>query len=298
MEKRIGITGMMPIEIIFDSGSVPLDVRNFFLYHPDRMNFVQRAEMDGFPHNAGLLEKGIYGTIMEEKIQEVIVIIQNDCINGWTLRKMLELQGVTVHTFTFPPENNREMIEMQINELAERLGLANLNNLDYWKFRLNEARELAHKIDELTWNSNLVSGYENHKYLTSTTDFEGDLDVFMTKLYNFLNELKTAKPFKQKVRLALIGEPPLCTEIYKIVEKCGARIVFNEVQRQYTIPFSSSDLIDQYLKYTYPYSISGRVKDIKEQIKKRKIHGIIHCVNTHGSGFADDLIFRRQLGLP
>ncbi|RKZ26413.1 2-hydroxyacyl-CoA dehydratase [bacterium] len=296
--RRIGITGMMPIELIFDSGAVPLDIRNFFIQHPDRVTYIQRGEMDGIPDNAGIMTKGIYGTVMENKIEEVVVVFQKDSIKSYALAEMFESQGVIVSRFNFPEHRNRQSLKLEIENLAKQLKMVNLENLEYWRFKLNEIRELARRIDELTYEKNIVSGYENHKYLASMTDFEGDTELYMTKLYNFLDEIKNEKPFKQEIRLGFIGEPPIFPEIYKIIERCGARVVFNEVQRQYAMPYPADSVIDQYLKYTFPYDISKRVEDINAEIERRNIHGIIHYIDITGQAFADEMLFRREIGLP
>ena len=296
--RRIGITGMMPIELIFDSGAVPLDIRNFFIQHPDRVTYIQRGEMDGIPDNAGIMTKGIYGTVMENKIEEVVVVFQKDSIKSYALAEMFESQGVIVYRFNFPEHRNRQSLKLEIENLAKQLKMVNLENLEYWRFKLNEIRELARRIDELTYEKNIVSGYENHKYLASMTDFEGDTELYMTKLYNFLDEIKNEKPFKQEIRLGFIGEPPIFPEIYKIIERCGARVVFNEVQRQYAMPYPADSVIDQYLKYTFPYDISKRVEDINAEIERRNIHGIIHYIDITGQAFADEMLFRREIGLP
>ena len=296
--RRIGITGMMPIELIFDSGAVPLDIRNFFIQHPDRVTYIQRGEMDGIPDNAGIMTKGIYGAVMEDKIEEVVVVFQKDSIKSYALAEMLESQGVIVYRFNFPEHRNRQSLKLEIENLAKQLKMVNLENLEYWRFKLNEIRELARRIDELTYEKNIVSGYENHKYLSSMTDFEGDTELYMTKLYNFLDEIKNEKPFKQEIRLGFIGEPPIFPEIYKIIERCGARVVFNEVQRQYAMPYPADSVIDQYLKYTFPYDISKRVEDINAEIERRNIHGVIHYIDITGQAFADEMLFRREIGLP
>jgi len=171
-------------------------------------------------------------------------------------------------------------------------------NVDYWKFRLDKVREIVHEIDLLTWKKNTVKGYENHRYLVATSDFEGDPDMFATRLNNFLDEIHNQDPLPQKVRLAYIGVPPLFTDIYDVVETFGARVVFNEVQRQFSMPFKSKDVVDQYLRYTYPYPIFRRIADIKKEISRRNIHGIIHYAESFCYRQIEDVIFRREFGLP
>ena len=298
MEERVGITGMMPVEVIFNAGFVPLDLRNFFLNHPDRDKLVLRAEMDGYPPRAGILEKGIYGAALESKVDRVVVVFQNGPVNSYALEEMLKSQGIEVHTFYFPPDRDSEILELEIRKLSSELGVLDLHNLDYWRFRLEEVRQLARKVDQLTWSANIVSGYENHKYLVSASDFEGDPDIYMNKLYNFLEELRRAKELTPKIRLGLVGDIPMCPEIYKVVEKCGARIVFNEPQRQYTMPRTGSDIVEQYIQFTLPYSPQVRIEDIQQAIEERKIAGVLHCINTHGDGFVRDIYFRRSISVP
>lgn len=62
----------------------------------------------------------------------------------------------------------------------------------------------------------------------------------------------------ERVRLGLLGVPPILSGLYEFLESVGARVVFNEVQRQFSIPFEDPDLLDRYLKYTYPYGIDER----------------------------------------
>ena len=75
-------------------------------------------------------------------------------------------------------------------------------------------------------------------------------------------------------------------------------MVFNEVQRQFSMPFLERDLIDQYLRYTYPYDIKGRIDDIKEAIEERNLHGLIHYTQTFCHRQIYDIIFRETLALP
>ena len=57
-------------------------------------------------------------------------------------------------------------------------------------------------------------------------------------------------------------------------------------------------LAEQYSNYTYPYSIYGRVKDIKKEIKRRRLDGIIHYVQAFCHRGIGDIIFRESFDLP
>jgi len=100
------------------------------------------------------------------------------------------------------------------------------------------------------------------------------------------------------IRLAYIGVPPIITDIFQRIESIGGRTVFFEVQRQFAMPSGSKNWIDRYLDYTYPYDISSRVADIREQTARRKVDGIIHYVQSFCHRQIDDIIFRKELDLP
>jgi benzoyl-CoA reductase/2-hydroxyglutaryl-CoA dehydratase subunit BcrC/BadD/HgdB len=92
--------------------------------------------------------------------------------------------------------------------------------------------------------------------------------------------------------------PPIFTDLYQVLESLGARVVFNEVQRQFSMPYKTDNMVDQYISYTYPYGAFARLEDMKEQIQKRQVQGIIHYTQTFCYRQIEDMIFRQKLGLP
>jgi benzoyl-CoA reductase/2-hydroxyglutaryl-CoA dehydratase subunit BcrC/BadD/HgdB len=82
------------------------------------------------------------------------------------------------------------------------------------------------------------------------------------------------------------------------VESLGGRIVFNEVQRQFSLPAGGTDPVDPYLAYTYPYGIEGRIRDIGQAIRERRIHGLIHYTQTFCHRQIHDILLRESLDVP
>jgi benzoyl-CoA reductase/2-hydroxyglutaryl-CoA dehydratase subunit BcrC/BadD/HgdB len=64
------------------------------------------------------------------------------------------------------------------------------------------------------------------------------------------------------------------------------------------MPNFSRNLLRQYLSYTYPYDILGRITDIGQAIKERKLDGLIHYTQTFCFRQVQDLLIRRHLALP
>jgi benzoyl-CoA reductase/2-hydroxyglutaryl-CoA dehydratase subunit BcrC/BadD/HgdB len=101
------------------------------------------------------------------------------------------------------------------------------------------------------------------------------------------------------LRLGYIGVPPVfAQDLYRYVEKQGARIIFNEIQRQFSMPHSGNSLAEQYTNYTYPYSINDRVGDILFETRRRRVDGIIHYVQAFCHRGIGDIIFRQAIDLP
>jgi benzoyl-CoA reductase/2-hydroxyglutaryl-CoA dehydratase subunit BcrC/BadD/HgdB len=166
--------------------------------------------------------------------------------------------------------------------------------------KLQPARDQAYKLDELTWKDNKVSGKENHLWLVSASDFNGDVKKYQSGLRTLIESCASRPPYPEsETRLAYIGVPAIfAAELYPFIENHCARVVFNEVQRQFAMPEPGASLAEQYTNYTYPYSIHGRISDIKIQIQTRRIDGIIHYVQAFCHRGIGDMVFRNAISLP
>jgi benzoyl-CoA reductase/2-hydroxyglutaryl-CoA dehydratase subunit BcrC/BadD/HgdB len=209
----------------------------------------------------------------------------------------MELFGIKIYPFSYPFKPDRDALDISMKEFAARFDVS-MDDVEKMKIEFDEIRDLAHRIDKLTYKDGRVTGFENHLYLVSTSDMKGDPSEFREELTEFLKTLESRKPKEFSVRLGYIGVPPICPDIYEYIENIGGKIVFNEIQRQFSMPFKTDDIVSQYTSYTYPYSIEYRIKDIEEQIEIRKLDGIIHYSQAFCSRQLDDMIFRKKLDIP
>ena len=297
--KQIGITTTIPIEILLAAGYTPVDLNNVFISDPDPGRLVNIAQRDGFPLNCCTWIKGIYGVCREYGISSVICCTSGDCSNTIMLMEVLRLRGLKVTAFAYPELPNRQQMAAALDRLAQNLGTT-LEAASRIREELMPVRELALELDRLTWQQGLVSGWENHYWLVSSSDFNQDYHSYRLKLEELVAQCRRHQPYPQDMlRIAYIGVPPVYgRDLYHYLEKNRARVVFNEIQRQFTMPRPGDCLAQQYSNYTYPYSIHQRLDDITTELERRRVDAVIHYVQAFCHRAIGDIIFRDGLKLP
>ncbi len=297
--KTIGITTTVPVEILIAAGYQPIDLNNVLVGDPDPTRLITIAERAGFPLNCCSWIKGIYGVCLDRDIRDVICVTSGDCSNTIMLREVLKLKGINAMAFAYPDRPDKEQMDYALEKLAAMLGTT-LKAAEKVRKELKPIRDLAMKLDELTWQANKASGGENHLWLVSASDFNGDATKYGDDLRELLKTCAGRKPYpSDEIRLGYIGVPAVyARELYPFIEKQGARVVFNELQRQFAMPEPGESLAEQYTNYTYPYSIQGRIEDIKTEIKRRRIDGVIHYVQAFCHRGIGDIVFREAIDLP
>jgi benzoyl-CoA reductase/2-hydroxyglutaryl-CoA dehydratase subunit BcrC/BadD/HgdB len=164
--------------------------------------------------------------------------------------------------------------------------------------RLDMIREKLTLIDRLTWQEDTVTGGENHYFLVSSSDMKGDFEAYREEVEVFLKEAMGREKSRPEIRLGYVGVPSIYDDLYSVVEELEARVVFNETQRQFSMPYRTDTLLQQYLKYTYPYDVFSRLKDIRGEVERRRIDGLIHYVQSFCFRQIEDLILRYEINVP
>ena len=297
--KTIGITTTVPIEILLAAGYQPVDLNNVFIADPRPERLVNIAEKAGFPLNCCSWIKGIYGVCMDYGIDTILCVTTGDCSNTIMLMEVLKLKGLKVIPFAYPDQPVPHRIQPTLETLAEALGTT-IEAANRIRTELEPDRRLALELDQLTWQQGMVSGWENHLWLVSTSDFNQDYHKYYHQLQKLLADCRQRQPYPEDMlRLAYIGVPSVYgQDLYHYLEDNRARVVFNEIQRQFAMPEPGNSLAEQYSNYTYPYSIYHRLNDIITELERRRVDGVIHYVQAFCHRGIGDIIFRDALKLP
>lgn len=295
---KVGLTTTVPVEIVIAAGWEPVDLNNIFIAAENPQALVEEAELAGYPRNVCAWIKGLYSTALQcQDVRTVIAVTQGDCSNTHALMETLQLAGIEIVPFAFPYGRDAVLLDLQLEKMGQYFGVSR-SQAEETKKNLDQVRRLVWELDRLTWQENLVGGWENHLYQISCSDFNGNPDRFTETMEGLLREVRSRPPFPAGLRLGYIGVPPIVADLYAYLEEREARVVFNETQRQFTMPYATADLLEQYRCYTYPYGIFFRLADIRKEIARRKLDGIIHYVQSFCYRQIEDMIVREQLDLP
>jgi benzoyl-CoA reductase/2-hydroxyglutaryl-CoA dehydratase subunit BcrC/BadD/HgdB len=158
--KKIGITTTVPIEVLLAGGYQPVDLNNIFISDSCPEHLIRIAEKDGFPINCSSWIKGIYGVCLESNIDTVMCVTSGDCSNTEMLMQVLKYKGFKTIPFAYPERPDKYIMQGTLEKLAENLGTT-IDSAEYIRKKMVPCRELANRVDELTWKDNRLTGFEN-----------------------------------------------------------------------------------------------------------------------------------------
>lgn len=297
--RNIGITTTVPVEVLMAAGYRVIDLNNIFISDEAYAQDIERAERDGFPKSSCAWIKGIYGACLRYEIEELVGVVEGDCSNTRALLEVLRSKGIKTYDFSYPSNHTLENVTIEINKFMDMFDVSE-KQAEAVRRNLKQIRRYARRIDELTYLEGKATGFENHIYQVSLSDFNGDASQCMKTLGEKVAEIAGRPPKPPSIRLGYMGVPPMTCDLYDYVENYNARIVYNEVQREFAFPRSieSDSIYWQYYDYTYPYDLEFRLQEIKRQIKIRRLDGIIHYTQAFCHRAIEDIVVKQKLDIP
>ncbi len=297
MDKRIGITTTVPIEVIYAAGYIPVDLNNIFIRNSEPNVLIEEAEFAGFPRPFCAWIKGIYSAIKISGIKKIIGVTRGDCSDTSALCEILEGEGIEVITFSYPEKPDKKQMQFEIKKLCNALG-ATYQQAEEKKIEFDDIRKKLIEIDYSAHNDGIVNGEELFDFQINASDFCGNPSEYNNKCEKFLAEIKGRNKGSNFLRIGMVGIPAIYSDIIGVLEKLGVDVVYYQIPRQFTIPFVGENLDDSYSKYTYPYSFGYQLQDICEQVNERKLDGIIHYVQSFCHRQLYDRMLKSKIKVP
>lgn len=295
--QSVGLTTNVPMEAVYAAGRAPADLNNLFITGAGLDQDLLQAEQAGFPRSCCGWTKGVFQAALKLGIRTLAAVVQGDCSNAQAVADLLAARGVEVIPFSYPFQAQPDLLEFEIRAFCRRLG-TDLEAAEQVRMKLEPIRNLAREVDRLTWEEGRVSGDENALALVSASDMLGDPETYRSWLLAFLELARRRVARPGGIRVGYVGVPSLFLDLFPQIEALGARVVHNETARQFALLDGGAGLVDQYARFTYPYSFDHRIADIRRAVKEREIHCLVHHTQSFCFHQAEDQLLRESLNLP
>ncbi|WP_421078529.1 2-hydroxyacyl-CoA dehydratase family protein [Methanothermococcus sp. Ax23] len=282
---KVGITAIVPPEIVYSTNNTPIDLNNFV----PQSNMIPKNKLCAW--TATWRDLVLQNNI---EIDKLIVVAGGDCQNSLVDAEKLEIKkNIPTHYF-FYQFGDKEHFKNELKKLTMFL-----SNGEIDKTKMGEVyniKKLVKKVDKLCYNDK-IKGVDAFYTCISASDLEGDVGKYKDKVKKLLySELD----IEYNKRIAIIGIPPIFNDFYEYLEDIGIHCVYNELAYEFIRMGGKSinEIVDSYSTYSFANHIKHRIKIIKKELKKRKVDGVIHYTQMSCHHKLEDEILREFIDYP
>ena len=275
----VGITALVPPEIVYASGNIPVDINNFV----PKSGVVPRDKLCAW--TALWRDLTLMGRI---KLDKLVVVAGGDCNNALVDGEKIELSGVDTHYFTYPFDGSAKIMRHEIDKLVEFLG----GELDESVFnRVTELKSAATAVDSERVSMH-INSQDAFEIMVSGSDLAGSLEDYRKMIDSVVK-----KSVDCDFRLALLGTPPIYDGFHEFLDSLGLHIVYDEMPYEFLRLRGDTvkSISESYADYSFARNITHRIKLLKSELKQRGVEGIIHFHQFACHHKLEDPILREAL---
>jgi benzoyl-CoA reductase/2-hydroxyglutaryl-CoA dehydratase subunit BcrC/BadD/HgdB len=282
VQKKIGITALVPPELIYACRGEPFDVNNVIPYSKK------------YPRNKLCAWTAIWQEMLSKReisIDSLIVVAGGDCHNALVDGQKVAMSGVPTHFFFYPFDGSTDYLESQLLKLSDFLGNIEPPGISG---QIRDLKKMGEQIDKKRAAGKLSAG-DTFRILISFSDLMGDLDKFR-KAISVIQE----KKIKMNNRIALIGVPPIFPDFHEVTQSLDLQVVFDELPYEF-IRHSGTDIPEiarDYSDYTFARPLDFRIEFLRKELDKRHVDGVIHYTQFACHHMLEDEVMRSELDYP
>ncbi|HID71429.1 MAG TPA: 2-hydroxyacyl-CoA dehydratase [Thermoplasmata archaeon] len=283
---KVGITALVPPEIIYGCGWSVEDLNN-------KIPFTQRRPKTKLCAWAALWREMVLSS--EFDINKLVVVAGGDCLNTVVEGQKIEMAGFKTHYFFYPFHKEKGFFSNELQKLIEFLG--GLKDITMFE-RIHRIKEYGLLLDRLRVERQLPA--ETFRYLISFSDLRGDPIQFEKELLSFLKKIEKMESEEGKIRLALVGVPPINHDFHEACKELGFQVVFDELPYEFLRARGKTheEIVNSYINYSFARPFRHRLKVIKNELKKREVDCVVHYTQYACHHILEDEILRETLDYP
>lgn len=279
---KIGITALVPPEILYAHGHSSLDVNNFVPSSPLKPK-VKLCAWTAIWREM-IIRKEI-------ELDRLIVVASGDCYNSVVDGQKVASFGYPVTYFFYPFDGNLKEMERELEKLSLFLG-EEKNESIYDK--IYELKKKSMELDEKRWKGE-IWGKDLFPLLVSFSDLGGNISTMQKKMEEF-----ECRDGIEGISIALLGVPPIYCDFHEVAERIGFHIVFDELPYEFIRlrGKNEKEIAHSYASYSFARDLNFRTHLLKNELKKRRVEGVVHYTQFPCHHILEDEILRKELPYP
>ncbi len=275
---------MVPPELLYGCGQTPVDLNNFV----PTSEAVPRGKLCAW--TASWRDALLRG---ELRVDRLVVVAGGDCHNALVDGQRVALSGTATHYFFYPFDGDIGYLEDQLFQLEAFLGgvvdqraISKVASIKALARELDSARAAGEVLGSVAFN-----------HLIALCDLRGDPDRFESSLRAAL-QWKRVEP--ADARVALVGVPPIYPDFHEVAESFGLQVVFDELPWEFARfgGATTSEMAASYAEYTFARELEHRLAFLEEELRRRRVDGVIHYTQYACHHVLEDRMLRERLDLP
>lgn len=280
----VGITAMVPPELVYGCGHTPLDLNNFV----PTSECAPRGKLCAW--TATWRDALLRGDL---RVDRLVVVAGGDCHNALVDGQRVAAKGIPTHFFFYPFDGDEEEMEDQLGQLEAFLG----GIVDQAALvRVADIKDLCVRLDVERCRRRLL-GSRVFDHLIQLCDLGGDPARFETSVRRVLDDLPEEVP---DTRIALVGVPPIYPDFHQVCEGYGMQVVFDELPWEFARVGGRTlrTMARNYAGYTFARDLEHRFRRLEEELGRRRVEGVVHYTQYACHHVLEDDMLRERLDLP
>jgi len=278
----VGITALVPPELIFACKKRPCDINNSV----PKSGLRPASKLCAW---TAVWRDMILARQLE--IDGLVVVAGGDCHNALVDGQKVEDSGIPTHYFFYPFEEDFIYLRDQFEELASFLG--GIQDPSMFGTIAALKRKLL-DIDRKRIEGE-IPAQKAFDIMVSASDFKGDLNK-----YKEMVDAVREEHVDYNSRIALLGVPPIHYDFHRILKLLGLHVAYDELPYEFSrlTGRNIEGLARNYLNYTFARKLSFRLDFLKEELRKRKVDGVIHYTQFACHHLLEDEMLKKKLDYP
>ncbi len=282
--STVGITAMVPPELVYGCGHVPVDLNNMV----PTSRAVPRGKLCAW--TATWRDELLSGRM---QVDRLVVVAGGDCHNALADGQRVALSGIPTHFFFYPFDGDPAYMEGQLRAFEAFLG----GMVDHRAVaRVAAIKAAALELDAARARGD-VPGSVAFNHMIALCDMRGDLDAFDRSLRDALSRRREGRA---AARVALVGVPPIYPDFHEVAEGFGLQVVFDELPWEFARAGGRDvpSMARSYAGYTFARQLPYRLELLETELRGRRVDGVIHYTQYACHHMLEDEVLRSRLDLP